>query len=129
MKIYAVPKTQTNTYTPNYQRNNSISTRSMGKTNFSGDKLVSPILTFGKAQEQFVNLLQDLLVRAKAGKISGAECEKTIAALKDEFPAEVAAFIQEFRPAKKTSWVKATPLEENRIKDNNSEPPGWLTGI
>lgn len=43
MKIWGIPKTQTNTYVPCYQQNGSLNTSPMGKTSLSGDKFVSSV--------------------------------------------------------------------------------------
>lgn len=44
MKIFAIQKTQPNTYSPQYQQNNSINQNPITKTNLTGDKFVSKVL-------------------------------------------------------------------------------------
>ena len=83
MKIFAVQKTQANTYSQ-FSQNNSVNQNPVMKTNLTGDKFVSKV-SFGMARlDDLYKKNECLLALYDAKKITFAELKKLTGPINDE---------------------------------------------
>lgn len=86
MKIFAIQKTQTNTYSPEFKQNSSVNQGPVMKTNHSGDKFVSSNrVSFGATLKQLeaeLEVLERKLESKTLSKSVREALEKQIKRLK-----------------------------------------------
>ena len=83
MKIFAIQKTQTNTYSPQYQQNNSTNQSPVTKTNQTGDKFVSKV-SFGASVKQLERELAKLDEKLKLRQLTEDAYEKLARPIREE---------------------------------------------
>lgn len=59
MKIYAIPKNQTNTYVPNYKQSNVINTSYIPTKSISSNNCASKVNFCGKILDKLLNIFED----------------------------------------------------------------------
>jgi hypothetical protein len=84
MKIFAIQKTPTNTYSPKYQQNNSVNQNSAIKTNIAGDKFVSNKVPFGASVNQLEAKLAKLDEQLRLKQLTEEAYEKLARPIREE---------------------------------------------
>lgn len=86
MKIYAIPKTQTNTYVPDYQQNSSINTNYISTKNMSANNYASKINFCGilKKWGDAINTAVEQLEKKVSDK---ADAEEAVTSISDQIEA------------------------------------------
>lgn len=84
MKVFAIQKTPTNTYSLKHQQNSSINQNPVTKTNQTGDKFVSNKVYFGASVNQLEAQLAKLDEKLKLKQLTEDAYEKLARPLREE---------------------------------------------
>lgn len=85
MKIFAIQKTQPNTYSPQFNQNSSVNQNSVAKTNQAGDKFISKVaFSGGKSVRMLENELAELNKKLELGKLTEEAYEKLARPIREE---------------------------------------------
>lgn len=105
MKIFAIQKTQTNTYSPQYQQNSSANQNPVTKTNLTGDKFVSSKISFSGITINSLRAdLAALTEQVNKRQITEEVYENLASPIRSKISDLILKSIQEFNKRPKGIW-------------------------